>query len=90
MESKKLYEIQICTGTLCHVMGGAELPGLASYLPPALKKKVKLKGMVCGNYCKEPNRKPPFVLVNNQLIEAASVEKIIMHLQKCEENDSHQ
>jgi len=90
MESKKIYEVKICTGTLCHVMGGAELPALESYLPPNLKKKVALKGMVCGNYCKEPNRKPPFVLVNDQLIEAATIEKIILYMQKCEDNDTRQ
>jgi len=88
MSKEKKYTIQICTGTLCHVMGGAELPGLGEYLPESLKPKVHIKGMVCAKYCKETSMKPPFVLINGDLIKEASREKIISYLQNCEKNDT--
>jgi len=90
MESTNKYIVKICTGTLCHVMGGAELPGLEGHLPVSLKDKVTLKGMVCAQYCKEKNRKPPFVLVNDHLIEGATIDKIIDYLQNCETNDARE
>lgn len=89
MCKEQKYIIQICTGTLCHVMGGAELPALVDYLPDNLKLKVKMKGMVCANYCKDQTKKPPFVLINNELMHEADIEKIINYLQKCESNDTY-
>ena len=84
MSNEKMYNVKICTGTLCHVMGGAELPALIDFLPNSLQSKVKVTGMVCANYCKNPENKPPFVLINNELIQEASIEKIIKHIQKSE------
>lgn len=89
MCKEQKYKIQICTGTLCHVMGGAELPSLADYLPRNLKSKVHMQGMVCANYCKESGMKPPFVLINGELMQEAGIEKIINYLQKCEGNDTY-
>lgn len=74
--------VRICTGTLCHVMGGAELPELPFYLPDYMKSKVEIKGMVCGEYCKDSSKKPPFVTINDVLIEQASIEKIINYIEK--------
>jgi len=88
MTEEKIYKVQICTGTLCHVMGGAELPALEEYLPKSLKSKVKVKGMVCANYCTETKLKPPFVLINGELMSEASIEKIVHYIQNCEENDT--
>lgn len=87
MIKDKTYKVQICTGTLCHVMGGAELPDLEYHLPKDLKSKVIMKGMVCANYCTETGMKPPFVLINNELMQEASVDKIIQFIQNCEKND---
>jgi len=78
------YKVKICTGTLCHVMGGAELPALEDHLPENLKSKVIVKGMVCENYCNETDLKPPFVLINEELMQEASIEKIIQFIQNCE------
>lgn len=89
MSERKIYTVQICTGTLCHLMGGAELPDLADYLSNSLKTKIIIKGMVCANYCKNAGMKPPFVMINEELIQEASIEKIILFLQNCERNDTN-
>jgi len=88
MSSDKKIVVKICTGTLCHVMGGSELPELYSRLPNNLKALVEVKGMVCGQFCKDNSKKPPFVTINGFLMEQASIEKIINHIEKVLCNDS--
>jgi len=90
MNSNHIYQVRICTGTLCHVMGGAVLPELELYLPEQLKSKVEIKGMTCADYCKQEDHKPPYVMVNDHLIESASIEKIIAYIKNCEDHDSKQ
>jgi NADH:ubiquinone oxidoreductase subunit E len=90
MNPNHIYQVRICTGTLCHVMGGALLPEMKPYLPEYLKEKVQVKGMACADYCKQEDRKPPYVLVDDQLIESASIEKVIAYIKKCENHDSKQ
>jgi len=90
MQSNHIYQVKICTGTLCHVMGGAVLPELELYLPDHLKGKIQIQGMPCADYCKGEDYKPPFVLVDDQLIEAASIEKVIEYIKNCEGNDTKQ
>lgn len=87
MENQTKYIIKICTGTLCHVMGGAELLSINECLTNELKEKVELKGMVCSNYCKDTDLKPPFVTINDILISEASIEKMIGFIEKSEHND---
>ena len=90
MNSNHIYQVRICTGTLCHVMGGAVLPELELYLPNQLKQKVQIKGMTCADYCKHEDRKPPYVMVDDHLIESASMEKVIAYIKNCEDHDSKQ
>lgn len=89
MSKEQNYMVQICTGTLCHLMGGAEIPALQDYLPNNLKSKVFIKGMVCANYCKNTDLKPPFVLINGDLMPEASIDKIIQFLQNIEKDDTY-
>ena len=88
MSADKKIAIKICTGTLCHVMGGSELPELAFYLPDNMKARVDIKGMVCGQFCKNSRMKPPFVTIDDILIEQASIEKIINYIEKALCNDT--
>ncbi len=87
---KKKYEVVICSGTLCHVLGGSELPALGNYLPEEWKDMVEIKGSPCINHCKDKSMKPPFVEINGCLIQEASITKLINHLKTCIENDSKQ
>jgi NADH:ubiquinone oxidoreductase subunit E len=85
---EKKYEVCVCTGTLCHVLGGAELPSLGHHLPESWKKMVTVKGSPCMKHCKEKQMQPPFVEVNGVLIEQASIAKVLDYLEKCMAYDS--
>ncbi len=81
-ENSKKIQISICTGTLCHVMGGSNLPGLKSMLPEHIAEKVEIRGSICMDACKDKSKKPPFVKIDDVLMEAATVEKIIAILEE--------
>ena len=76
----KKYKIKICTGTLCHVLGGSELPMLRNYLPDNLKKECEIRGSSCLGYCLDKALTPPFAEINGEMVEAASIEKIVKEL----------
>lgn len=90
MLPQKKYHVKICTGTLCHVMGGADLPELEHFLPEKLKNIVKVSGMMCSRFCKDESRTPPFVLINDVLLEGATIQKIIQFIENDTNNDLHQ
>lgn len=70
--------VKICTGTLCYVMGGSELQLLGECLPDSLQDKIEIKGATCLDFCnQEGHGKAPFVLVNNTLVTAATISKVI-------------
>jgi len=70
--------VQICTGTSCYVLGGASLLDLEKNLSEDLKKKVEIKGATCFGFCKDKKYgKPPFVLVENELVSEADLHKVI-------------
>lgn len=78
------YLVEICVGTLCYIMGGAELQLLADELPEALKARVKIKGSQCLELCGKGN-KPPIVLINGEPMFSATVSAIIKRIQYLED-----
>lgn len=70
--------VKFCVGTTCYVMGGSELTDLAAALPASWKDRVAVEGTVCLDFCRNTTRlKPPFVLVGDQVVDQASVDKVI-------------
>lgn len=70
--------VKICTGTLCYVMGGAELQLLNEYLPEELLERVEIKGATCLDYCnQEGGGKAPFVTVGDRVISQATISKVV-------------
>ena len=69
--------VRICTGTLCYVMGGAELQLLDEQLPPELSDRVDIKGSPCLDCCNRGDSRAPFVMVDDVLIGEATISKII-------------
>lgn len=70
--------VKICTGTLCYVMGGAELQLLNEYLPQDLLERVEIKGATCLDYCnQEGGGKAPFVTVADKVISQATIAKVV-------------
>ena len=79
-----MVTVKICRGTVCHVMGGADLPLLPDFISDELKPHVKFEGTTClGNCIQEDGSKPPFVQVNNTIISEATFAKVI----KCIETE---
>lgn len=76
-----MIEITICSGTLCHIMGGAEIFEIEDKLPELFEEPVTLKAAPCLGRCEGLKRvKPPCILINNKPMDEASIEKIISKL----------
>lgn len=84
----KKHTVVICTGTLCHVLGGSELPTLVEYLPDSYKELVTIKGSPCIEHCKNKDLKPPFAEIDGELIAEATIEKLILELTQRIQDDS--
>ncbi len=79
--------VKICTGTLCYVMGGAELQLLPEHLPQHLADKVEIRGSTCLDYCnREGNGKAPYVLVGSELVTGATLTKVVAEIRRQIEN----
>ncbi len=71
-------EIKICTGTLCYVMGGAELQLIDEYIPEDIIERIDIKGAPCLDMCnKFDGPKAPFVQVGDRIVSDANVQKVI-------------
>jgi len=70
--------VKVCVGTTCYVLGGSELTDLARAIPAGWKDRVAVEGTVCLDLCRTAQKlKPPFVLVGDQVVDQASVEKVL-------------
>lgn len=75
--------VKICSGTLCYVMGGAELQLLGDSLPEDVAKNVEIRGAACLDCCNKPEvGKAPFVMVGDVIIAGATVEKVVDEIVK--------
>lgn len=74
-------DLKICVGTLCYVMGGAELYDAIDSLPPEIKEQLDIAFSSCFGSCEE-KQEPPFVELNGKKI--GGVTKSIL-LQKINE-----
>lgn len=75
---EKKLEVKICTGTLCYVMGGAELQLIDEYIPEDIIERIEIKGTPCLELCnKYDGPKAPFVKVGDRIVCEASVSKVI-------------
>ncbi|MCU4176697.1 NAD(P)H-dependent oxidoreductase subunit E [Carboxylicivirga sp. N1Y90] len=81
MTDKQTYKVQICCGTMCYIMGGAEIHLLNEKLPVELKERVSIEGIPCLGNCEDNAEKAhPCVLINGETMPKASIQKIINHL----------
>ena len=81
----KKIKVSICTGTACYVMGASELLLLEEMLPENLKDKVEIEGDTCLERCKNTGiekNKAPFVLVDGELIESATVQSVLAKIEE--------
>ncbi len=86
---EKKIEVKICTGTLCYVMGGADLQLLDEHLPEELVDRVVIKGSPCLEHCnnKDTNAKAPYVEINGKVMSDATVIKVVNAIKEIAENE---
>lgn len=70
-------ELEICTGTACYLLGGADLLLLAQELPAELRGRVRVRGRACMDRCRRPACGiTPFVLIDGEPLGEATPEKV--------------
>ena len=76
--------VKVCLGTTCFVMGGANLQELNEIVPKRYGDKVEISGSPCLGLCsiKMEYAKAPYVKVDNDIIEEATVEKVLEAIDK--------
>ena len=91
MSVMEKIRVQICTGTTCFVMGGADLLLLEEVVierwaiygvtREVFNQRVDLTGLPCSDECRQADKKPPFALINEILISEATIEILIEQLE---------
>ncbi|MBR6099225.1 NAD(P)H-dependent oxidoreductase subunit E [bacterium] len=76
--------VKVCLGTTCFVMGGSNLQELSELVPQKYGDKVEVTGSPCLGLCsiKMEYAKAPYVKVGNEVVEDATVEKVIAAIEK--------
>ena len=71
--------VQVCTGTTCFVMGGADLQNLCGIISGKYSDKVKVETKNCLGLCSAEcgYAKAPYVKVDDDVISEATIEKIL-------------
>jgi NADH:ubiquinone oxidoreductase subunit E len=73
----KKIVVEICIGTNCYVMGGAELLELEDELGPEIASHVEIKGKPCFGVCsQQSSRKPPMIRINGEEMSEATLQKV--------------
>ncbi len=79
-------QVQICVGTACHIMGAADLITIEDLLAEPLRERVEIKGVTCIGLCKdEVHGKPPFVIIEGQMLAEATLDKVLRRIEMCVE-----
>jgi NADH:ubiquinone oxidoreductase subunit E len=74
---KKIH-ITVCLGTTCHLMGTAHLQTLSADLPKALSAYVEVEYKRCLGLCDDTDPgKSPYVIIDNEIINEATMHRII-------------
>jgi NADH:ubiquinone oxidoreductase subunit E len=82
--SKEKIKVAICTGTTCYMMGGSELLLLVDYLSPEMLERVEIEAVNCFGFCGEAEAgKSPFVTVNGERLEQATIQSIMERIREC-------
>jgi NADH:ubiquinone oxidoreductase subunit E len=85
MLMKKVITVKICLGTTCFVMGAAKLQEKLKSVLEKYGDSVDVKPVNCLNICANTDTqyaKAPYVMVDNDIISEATVEKIINKIEK--------
>ena len=74
-------EVKICMGTMCYVMGGADLKDAVDSLPPEERQLIDVSYAHCLGNCNDAGE-PPYVQVNGRTIARVSKSSLIQILKE--------
>ena len=77
-------EVKICAGTACFVMGAPQIQALEFSAPADIADKIEVVEVRCMNHCNKGSayNKGPFVEVDGELIEEATMEKVVAKIRE--------
>ena len=80
----KKISVKVCLGTSCFVKGSANFQKLKDIIPEKYGDKVEISSCLCLGICsiKWQQEKTPYVKIDDDIIEEATVEKVINALDK--------
>ena len=75
--------VKICTGTTCFIMGAAHLQRIDEVLTGELRNAVEIEGCRCLGFCNDKScGVPPFVMVEDECISAATIDSVVVSIQR--------
>ena len=77
----KKINVKICVGTMCYVMGGAELRDVIESLPQNILEHLNISYSPCLE-CGESEQAPPFIEVNGKRIAGVSKNSLIRNIKE--------
>lgn len=76
-------KLKICIGTTCFVMGASKFQEFETMIPGKLRNFVDIQYQTCLDLCKNNEyTKSPYVIVNEEIISEANIEKIIKAIER--------
>jgi NADH:ubiquinone oxidoreductase subunit E len=70
--------VEICCGTTCYVMGGAELEQLAEHLPPDMLERVEITACHCLGRCRDGAfGRAPFVRIAGRVFDRMTLARAV-------------
>ncbi len=75
-------DLKICMGTMCYVMGGAELRGLVETLPEEIRQHLAVSYSPCLGTCDKAGTPPPFIELDGEPIGGVSKNNLLQILKE--------
>lgn len=82
----KCVTLEICIGTTCYVLGGADLLDAAETWAESHPGRLRVRGLVCTGDCRGSDEvQPPFVRINGTLSGGWKKEALLQKIQELTE-----
>lgn len=78
----KKVDIKFCMGTMCYVMGGAQLRAAIDDLPEELTAQVRVGQSPCLGVCDKPGGTPPYVAIDGEIMGGVTPTRLIQILKE--------
>lgn len=77
-------KVNVCLGTTCFIMGASNLQNLKEFVGRKYKDKVDVQNNSCLGLCYSNGEfsKAPYVKVNDETVQEATVEKVINEIER--------